>query len=55
MKKLINNVSVRLFGAILFKNKGKLSPCGYKTVRNCPENVGFNEVFSHISSQLNRV
>lgn len=55
MKKLINTVSVRLFGAILFKNKSKLGPCGHKTVRNCPENVGFNEVFSHISSQLNRI
>lgn len=55
MKNLINNVSIRLFGAILFKNDNKLRPCGYKTTVNCPENVGFNEVFSHISSQLNRI
>lgn len=55
MKKLINTVSVRLFGAIVFKNGNKIEPCGYKTVRNCPENVGFNEVFTHISSQLNRI
>lgn len=55
MKKLINNVSVRLFGAILFKTEGKLRPCGTKTVVNCPENVSFNEVFSHINHQLNRI
>lgn len=55
MKKLINNVSVRLFGAILFKNGKKIDPCGYKTTVNCPENVSFNEVFTHISSQLNRI
>ena len=55
MKKLINNVSVRLFGAVLFKNGKKIEPCGYKTTVNCPENVSFNEVFTHISSQLNRI
>jgi hypothetical protein len=55
MKKLINHISLRLFGAILFKNESKLGPCGHKTVVNCPENVSFNEVFAHINHQLNRI
>lgn len=55
MKKLINNISMRLFGAIVFKNDKKIEPCGYKTVRNYVESYSFNEVFGHISSQLNRI
>ena len=54
MKKLINTVTMRLFGAIVFKNNKEITPCGYKTTRNYVESYSFNEVMTHINNQLNR-
>ena len=54
MKKLINTVTMRLFGAIVFKNKTEIKPCGVKTVRWYTESCSFNEVMTHINNQLNR-